>query len=226
MIDRFLHRVINGPRSYPARLDGEFGGTFDRHRAIFIHIPKAAGTSIAVALFGHQISHSSIVDYYRRDYDKASKYFKFAFVREPFSRLVSAYRFLNSGGMNQWDLDFARQHIHGHSFADIVERLANDPLFLDTQHFRPQYKFVTHPEDPRTVLVNFIGRVERLEHDIRPVLARLGVDTKIPIRNQSTDSNPIDEADLGRLRDAVLGIYQHDYEIFAYERPSRLLGNI
>jgi len=207
-----------GSRKRAEKLGSEFGGTFDRHKAIFIHIPKAAGTSIAFAIFGHQISHHSITHYYARNYEKASDYFKFTFVRDPLARLVSAYRYLAAGGMNSHDRDFARRYIQDRSLPQVVEQLSTDPKFLDSLHFRPQFKFVTHPQRAATLLVNYVGRVETLADDIRYVLQRLELNSHIPQLNRSTNQAPIDDIELRSLREAVYRIYEYDYELFGYPR--------
>ena len=62
---------------------GEFSHFADEHQCIFIHIPKAAGTSVTLTLFGKGSRHVPWFEYYQANPRKFRKYFKFAFVRIP-----------------------------------------------------------------------------------------------------------------------------------------------
>lgn len=70
----------------------------DEMGCIFVHIPKAAGTSVAHGLFGRGVGHKSIYEYRKIFGADFQEYFKFAVVRNPFSRVVSAYESLRRGG--------------------------------------------------------------------------------------------------------------------------------
>lgn len=78
--------------------------SFDHYRYLFIHITKTAGTSVAISLFGELPYHYTAVQY-RVIYGRKTfnRYFKFAFVRNPWDRLYSAYSFLKNGGWNNED---------------------------------------------------------------------------------------------------------------------------
>jgi hypothetical protein len=67
-----------------------------------VHVPKTAGVAISLALFGNLAGeHASIRDY-QTIYPKSvfERYVRFTFVRNPWDRLLSAFSFLKSGGMN------------------------------------------------------------------------------------------------------------------------------
>ncbi|MBC7005533.1 sulfotransferase family 2 domain-containing protein, partial [Photobacterium sp. BZF1] len=66
---------------------------------LFIHIPKAAGSSISLELYGVQISHCKIEEYISCDRNRLSSIKKFSIVRNPIDRFISAYDFLCNGGM-------------------------------------------------------------------------------------------------------------------------------
>ncbi len=89
-----------------------------------MHIPKTAGISVAESLFGYLPYHYTLSDY-KLIYGRRTfrQYFKFAFVRNPFDRLFSAYRFLMKGGWNEGDRRWAEENIARYdSFAEFVER--------------------------------------------------------------------------------------------------------
>ena len=78
---------------------GVYRGYPDEHRCVFIHIPKAAGTSLTKTLFAAPSRHLQYTEYERANPKKFKKYFKFTFVRNPYDRLFSAYSFLKKGGL-------------------------------------------------------------------------------------------------------------------------------
>ena len=84
---------------------------------LFIHIPKTAGTSISQALFGSDFGHCTVDHYEIFSPKRFHNYFKFAFVRNPWDRFLSAYKFLNKGGMYSVDKNWA--DIHFSEFNDF-----------------------------------------------------------------------------------------------------------
>ena len=85
---------------------------FDEHQSIFVHITKSAGTSVSRSLFGYMPYHRTAIDY-RVIYGRKifEKYFKFAFVRNPWDRLYSAFRYLKAGGWDEKDKVWAENNI-------------------------------------------------------------------------------------------------------------------
>ena len=71
---------------------------FDEKRAIFIHIPKCAGVSVAQALFGNLAGGHATLDKYLNVFEAhcIEEYFLFTIVRNQWDRLVSAYFFLKA----------------------------------------------------------------------------------------------------------------------------------
>ena len=70
----------------------------DSRKALFIHIPKAAGTSVSVALFGESQCHGHLMAKRYRFVNKKKfdAYFKFTITRHPVSRFISAFNYLKS----------------------------------------------------------------------------------------------------------------------------------
>ena len=65
-------------------------------KSLFVHIPKTAGISVGVGLYGRKTGdHRTIADY-ALCFTQAEfqALFKFAFVRNPWDRLFSAYTYL------------------------------------------------------------------------------------------------------------------------------------
>src|SRR4051812_11070000 len=76
-----------------------------RRNLIFIHVPRAAGTSIARALYGVQCTRHYSMRYYR-DINPTfcAQAESFAVLRDPFDRFASAYAFVRAGGTPGWRL--------------------------------------------------------------------------------------------------------------------------
>jgi chondroitin 4-sulfotransferase 11 len=196
------------------------------HKCIFTHVPKTAGKSIR-RLFGlPEFEHQYVADGRNIEYgfghwplsrfvDEGyfADYFKFAFVRNPFDRIVSAYFYLASGGCNEDDEKYCEQYLKPYegNFAAFVEDL---PTLISAPHFRPQADWIC--DQRRRVLANFIGRYENLEVDLCVITNRLAVSFhKLPVLNASKHEayrSYYDEATKRR----VTRIYGDDLELFAY----------
>lgn len=119
---------------------------FVRHRAIFVHIPKCAGISVATTLFGCRgLGHLEIHEYKNafrsRDFQR---FFKFTFVRNPWDRLASAYFFLRDGGMNEVDEERADQSVRRFpDFEQFVTGFVAQEDFEKVLHFRSQHSFLS-----------------------------------------------------------------------------------
>lgn len=207
MIRRMLrrHREAKSNRVLARQLHN----TFRETGAIFIHVPKAAGSSISLDLFGHQVGHFTAMEWFARDPLLAERLFKFAFVREPLDRLHSAWCYLRAGGMNSGDAETGAKLAA--TFDDFVAQLVDDVALQRWIHFLPQHHFLCAPDT--RLLVDFVGRFENMEADFAHVAARLGKDVHLSRRNPSPGP-PLEASD--RTRKLVRELYERDYQMFAY----------
>lgn len=170
------------------------------YKCIFIHIPKSAGTSIKALLCqkesGGSNSHPSffqIPDEFRFeppaphlraiDYLKYGlvnqttfdSYYKFAFVRNPWDRIVSEYKF--------------RRHSHKYDFKSFLLHHFPVPVWSDEYcHILPQYDFLF--DNQGNLLVDFVGKYENLKNDFNIVCEKLGITQKnLPHKNKSFSLN-------------------------------------
>lgn len=161
----------------------------EARNAIFVHIPKTGGISVSEGLFGsHAAAHTAIYTYLAlygaRRFDGM---FKFAIVRNPWNRLVSAYHFLAAGGLTATDREFAERYLREFSdVEDFVARGLERPEILNWTHFKPQTMFL---RDPRTrrIGVDFLGRFENLAGDYSVIAERLGIDRPLPHKNKGKE---------------------------------------
>lgn len=118
-----------------------------------------------------------------------SRLFKFAIVRNPYSRAVSAWKYLT----RRWNWSRPRQMLSHYSFAHFLDRL---PEFWDdftkwrhvATHTAPIWPDIT--DENGSVLLDYIGRVETLESDYIQICERIGISLqKLPINNKQKDYN-------------------------------------
>lgn len=195
---------------------------------LFIHIPKAAGISVARGLFGnlaggHTMMRDYMIAFDRREFEGL---YKFTFVRNPWDRLYSAYQFLRAGGMNEGDRSWAGRHLAPfRDFRDFVERWV-DPLNIRLKvHFYPQVWFLREP-GRSDLRLDFIGHYERLREDFEVVRKRLGI-RAILARENKTRGRREDYRDVytPKMRRIVERVYREDIELLGYgfdRFPSRI----
>jgi hypothetical protein len=115
---------------------------------LFIHIPKAAGTSICMALYGiPTIGHVKLRDWQSWFPHSWTTVSIVSVVRNPVDRFVSAFQFLRRGGMNERDAEFADRFLREFYNPDLmVMAMQRDEAFrsliLRHIHFIPQVEFL------------------------------------------------------------------------------------
>ncbi|RUP76223.1 hypothetical protein C7Y69_18050 [Alteromonas sp. KS69] len=188
-----------------------------KHNCIFIHIPKAAGTSVLHALSGTkkhiQRDHCSAFNFISADKYRFDRSFKFAFVREPIDRLQSVHRYLLSGG-NGTNNKMLSSEIQ-QSYSDFDKFVMNylDEMRLHTEVlFRPQFSFLCN--ERYESLVDFIGKYETINADFDFIRDRLNLKTSLPLSNVSKveSNNVVSTATIKRVKE----LYAKDFELYEY----------
>ncbi|HID0753319.1 TPA: sulfotransferase family 2 domain-containing protein [Campylobacter jejuni] len=193
----------------------------DKYGCIFIHVPKVAGTSIERVVFETDkwlVGHVRALDYINQDKNKFESYFSFAFVRNPFDRMVSAFHYLKKGGGNDYDKNWADENLKNFdTFEQFVLALKNKNIkdkILSWQHFTPQYKFIC--DENKNILVNFIGKLENINNDFKIVKNELNFDRKLIHSNSSKHeifSNYYNE----KTYNIIAELYKEDFALFDYD---------
>jgi hypothetical protein len=196
--------------------------------AVFIWIPKTAGTSLrsiirATALsslrqvrygfanqgtitFGHMDYAQLVKDgYVSESFDRSS--FKFAFTRNPYDRVVSLYFYLivklEYKKVNSF-LEFCR----------LLKKEGYPPIGLynvqGLSQCNPQVRWI---ENTR---LDYIGKVESLSEDTGEILTRLGLpQTSIPVRN-ATNHHHYTHYYCKESRQIIEELYKEDFKAFNY----------
>lgn len=195
---------------------GTLLNAFYHSKTIFIHIPKTAGVSLLksiygdVTLSGHRSFYFNSIVLDTKNY----KYFSFAFVRNPFDRLYSTYMFLKRGGMNCHDKRaFANRLSKFEDFEDFVLNGLDKKLIFEITHLIPQHDYICDLKG--NILVDFIGRFEKLDDDIELLSKRLNKNLKLDHYNFNNKRSYL-EVYSQVMIDKVSKVYQKDIDIFGY----------
>tara|TARA_B110000495_G_C22903606_1_gene527373 strand:- start:386 stop:964 length:579 start_codon:yes stop_codon:yes gene_type:complete len=182
----------------------------------FVHVPKNAGCSISNAL-GRSvevINHDRRKSDFRyfKDHNLSKKTFSFAFVRNPWDRVVSAYSFVKKGGVNAGDKADRDKYLAQYSsFSEFVKNF--DDSILEQIHFVPQYKWICG--DNGDVIVDFVGRFENLREDFNTVCGVIGVKAELPHSNKGKHKHYTKFYD-AETEQVIAEKYAKDIEYFEY----------
>lgn len=181
---------------------------------IFIHIPKAAGKSVSLKVYGDdKPGHYSVKDYIFYDKKKFKNSFVFTFVREPIDRFMSAYNFLQQGGSCEGDYRFKVNVIDNYkNINDFIDKWVSKRNILKKEHFIPQSYFVL--DDSGELAVDFVGKLENLSEDFQYVCDKCNLKGSVGHYNQSSKKQELElsQSSLKKLQE----LYQEDFERFGY----------
>lgn len=191
-------------------------------RAIFFHIPKCAGISVARELFGCRAGGHFTLHNYQTAFSQREflSFYKFTFVRNPWDRLASAYFFLRGGGLTELDHQNSERTVCRFSdFTAFVEGYIARCDFTEILHLRSQHSFLC-ASDRSPPEVDFIGRFERLSDDFAKIGNVLGIDRQLSHRNAagSRPQGSYREFYTERTAQIVADAYAYarDIELFDY----------
>jgi chondroitin 4-sulfotransferase 11 len=188
--------------------------------AIFIHVPKTGGSSITSALFGQNPRNIPASRYAAYDGERFDALVKFAFVRNPWDRLLSSYSYLrNSIGKNRspsvlWAAANLSHYTSFEQFVLSLRDLAFRRRILAQKIFFPQRMWVCLPLEPRHRM-DFLGRFETLEQDYAVLASRFGLPPDLQ-KIRKSDHAPYTSVYTAEMQEVVAGVYRRDIELFGY----------
>ncbi|XP_002732245.2 carbohydrate sulfotransferase 14-like [Saccoglossus kowalevskii] len=165
-------------------------------------------------------------------------YYKFMFVRNPITRLLSAYRdkFTRTkvSFIERYGKKIAKKYrplweVTGNSsdikitFGEFVKYLIDTPTSLMDQHWRPMFEIC----QPCAVNYSFIGSIENLHNDVQTIFKDLSVQDLVQFPNIQTYYNvttsSIIQEELAKISDEdlrqLISKYALDFATFAYSAP-------
>ncbi len=186
---------------------------FVAQKVIFIHVPKAAGTSVALALFGHDPGHYTALDYRNRNPGRFRAYFKFGFVRNPWDRLLSTYvyAFKHTRIYPNNQVSFI---VEFPTFESFIMEWVNPKNIRRNYFMLPQVDYLCDRRG--NLIVDFVGRFENLEEDFEALCSRLQVSATLPMVNATTHPDYRSQY-TKEMADAVASAYRDDIEFFGYD---------
>lgn len=226
----------------------------NKHRVVYCYIPKVACTTwkkIMAQLVGLK-SHSvhdqrfNLLSSHSRAEVRfiLQNYYKFLFVREPFERLLSAYRdkFTSKTRVYKKYAKKIKRSVRARlganattlaeggdiSFQEFISYLIN--VHTKGSRLNEHWNHYDNLCHPCEINFNFIGHYETLKEDAPFALHEAGVDQLVsfpPIRYTSTKDNleryysEVPQEDALRLQK----LYQRDLEMFGY-KDKQPLGSI
>jgi chondroitin 4-sulfotransferase 11 len=207
---------------------------------IFIHIQKTGGVSISNLLRrysptttpGRGLRHISARRALKQ-VENPDDYFKFAFVRNPWDRLVSWYTMIDEARKGVADgtaEPMTRRLIKKNNLFKYVLRCGptfdefvincTEKQWMGNGYYSFTFNQLRYLTDKNgEVLVDFIGRFENLAQDISHVFDKLGLEAsqlEIPHENRSAHSH-YSEMYTPETREIVRKRFRRDIEFFGYE---------
>jgi hypothetical protein len=225
------------------------------NRYIYVETPKVACSSIKLILHRLEIEDPKLEKEFRQIHDRKyspllkptevenfdkllKQYFTFCFVRNPYTRLLSAYldkidsrkedvwikhreNYFEACGIKPKTEEELMRDI---SFEEFVKNISTHTSKQMDPHWRPQYDQTLQ----EYIDYSYIGKFENISEDLPEVLRKIfdrDIDEYlVEIVNHKTNANTkIKQYYTDEIRDMVYERYNKDFEYFEY--PKDLLIN-
>ena len=190
----------------------------DKHKIIFIHIPKNAGTafmdSLNIEKTGHQLAR-----YYTKYKKKWLNYTKIAIVRNPWDRVVSNYEYArldksywhssDGGGIYGKHRDY--DLLKNMDFKSAIRLLAKKPKKFKHQGWKSQFPYICNLK--QQMIVDKIIKYEDLTSEFKLLFP----DETLLVKNSSRKKRSYKEYYDQETIEIVKNFYKTDIKLFNYE---------
>lgn len=194
----------------------------EKYKFIHYHIPKNAGSTVnnyITQVTGNDVQFPklgyndrgdgkllSCVANLNKVIDNPDEYYKFAFVRNPYSKLVSAWAYADKKGHKVGSFDH---------FVKNLDTFKNNKHILwhgiisQTSHLKNEEEVIN---------LDYLGRVETLFEDLKILSQKLNLNpTKIETLNTTKHSHWRDYY-TEELKEIVYNRFEEDFKNFNYEK--------
>lgn len=194
----------------------------DKYRCIFIHVPKCAGTSLKQVLDLPGRGHPPWNWFAENFPRKWKSYLKFAIVRNPWDRFVSAYVYAKMK-QSYWHNERAGLHpdyplLSTKTFEECCFIAQKQRQVLRHESWYPQHLWLAQQLNRQCrLMVDLVLRYEKLDEDIALISTRLGLEPiELPRINVSQHSCYRDYYN-EETRTVVADLYATDVALFGYQ---------
>lgn len=201
-------------------------GISHKHRFIFIHIPKTAGTTICSSWEGSLLkhickehgvlggTHKSAMQLKDMFPDEFKEYFKFTVVRNPYDRFVSKFFFKQLNPRIDFNLEWTDKEAEG---------------LLPQVYWITDRSLIKNEKDPYDrpdsrwgeIIVNHIIRYEELNEELPKVFEYLGIESDaesvIPHFRQTRSVGDYKKYYTKEMRSIVKYLYREDLNRLEYD---------
>lgn len=199
---------ISRKKSYPS--DGKYlMGLNHRFQFIWFMVPKVATRSIRSYLKVHASETVYYHGFNQYPIHLYNTYYKFAFVRNPYDRLVSCWinKVVNKNHFNFNTTDYPKMR----SFANFVRHVKGLDLSKCDRHLQPQSSLIDLNH------VNFIGRLENINADYETLCRKLNLPAeRLETRNISPNRENYRNYYTDNMIEEVFELYEKDILLFNY----------
>ncbi len=209
----------------------------EKRRFLFVHVQKTGGITVSELLKQTVFDARSLNPRHMRLREAIEREripevsFRFAFVRNPWDRLVSWYTMIDRARRKRLSQDedsvqrkrfqqnplYRSVLLHAPTFEDFVKNCTQTHMVQGVPYSfaLDQLSYVT--DEDGEMLADFVGRFERFEEDLTHVFDRLGLTVPdIPHKNRVPRRRHYSEFYTPELEEIVRQRFKRDIEAFGY----------
>jgi hypothetical protein len=180
---------------------------------VFVHIPKCGGKSVVQQIYGigeHEYFGHAGVEFYRALLGpyRFEKFFKFAVMRDPVSRCVSGFRFVERGGFGFKDDELRKKRIFGLNFEDFVTSGTLRDFSYNDVIFRPQVNSLMFSD--QSLGIDRVVRFENIEKEIKSLPISRRTPEKLYHLNAAPTTLPLRLSN--EVEAIIRDVYAQDYD--------------
>mgnify|MGYP005827038629 CR=1 FL=1 len=193
---------------------GEVPSFWHEYKCIFIPVPRTGTTSMSKIIPKPFHPHPDILEVKEViPKKKFDAYFKFAFVRNPWDRIVSLYLRSRQQGFKRLSLYLRAQQQDFKSFVYSCKMASSHCAWPRSKKYQLDWLC----DEDNNLLMDFVGRFENLQNDFNHVCKEIGLpQQKLGHKNNSGGHDYRDYYD-SELIDVVHRNFKKDIEYFGYE---------